>query len=157
MLTLSSNTHTHREVAKPGRCHLEKRKLPLVLLMEKCPDKQCWAVVSASGQDPPGEPGASSRPHHRASGAGGEGIQLQRRAGALPNADLLPDSVLDCRSPREYRRLPNARLGSAWRRGQETTGSSASAADPSTPLVCSAVPVMLHLTGETGGPNKEQL
>ena len=41
---------------------LEKRKLPLVLLMEKCPDKRYWAVVSVLGQDPPGEPGASSPP-----------------------------------------------------------------------------------------------
>ena len=80
-----------------------------------------------------------------------------RRGGALSNADLLPGRVLDCRSPREYRCLLNARLGSTWRRGQDTKGSPASGAVPRTPLVCSALPVMLHFTGETGGPNKEQL
>ena len=131
------------------------RKLLLVLLMQKCPGKRCRAVVSTLGQDPPGEPGASSPTTSQSERGGDPGCG--RRGAALSNADLLPCRVLDCWSPREYRCLSNAPLGSTWRRGQEIKGSLASAAVSSTPLVCSALPVMLHFTGKTGGPNKEQL
>ena len=131
------------------------RKLLLVLLMQKCPGKRRWAVVSTSGQDPPGEPGASSAPTSQSERGGNPGCG--QRGGALSNSDLLPGRVLDCWNPREYRCLSNARLGSTWRRGQDTKGSQASGAVSSTPLVCSVLPVMLHFTGEMGSPNKEQL
>lgn len=75
-LYLPTHTHAHTEVAKSGRCHLEKfgeEKLPLVLLMEKCPDKRCWAVVSALVQDPPGEPGVSSPPTSQGERGGNPG------------------------------------------------------------------------------------
>lgn len=70
-----THTHTHRGGKVKQMSFGEVwRKLLLVLLMQKCPGKQCWAVVSTSGQDPPGEPGASSHPHHRASEAGTQAV-----------------------------------------------------------------------------------